>query len=342
MGILHGKKESSDKKTILLRADMDALPIEEDNDLEFKSRNKGVMHACGHDVHTSNLLGVANILSKLKDDFAGTAKFIFQPAEERGGGAREVIKDGVLEDPKVDMAMAMHIVTDKEGTITAGEKYVSANSDGFILRVYGEKAHSSMPQRGVDAINIAAQIIVGLNSIGTKSLDPYEVATFSIGKITGGTASNIVADYVEMEAIVRTITDESKETIFKRVEEISTNIAKSYGGSCEMEIIEGYPSIYNDPDLSRKLISTFEENYYDLTEGMDIEDDGRRNEVNDPVLALTAEDFGFYSRRVPSVYYQVGTGGQGHLHNAKFTVNEDFIKFCTRCMSFAAIDFLNN
>ena len=320
---------------------MDALPINEETDLEFKSKNEGIMHACGHDVHTSNLLGVARILSELKDEFEGTVKFVVQPAEESGGGGREMVEEGVLENPRVDAAIALHIMPNEEGLIKISDKNITSYSDGFILEVKGLKAHTSRPQEGVDAINIAANIVVGLNSILSKNIDPFEVGTFSIGMIEGGKAANIVADNVILSGMIRTTSHEGRSIIKGKIEEISKGIAKAYGGGCDFEFKEGYPSVYNDVELTSGIRDLFTENYSDLVKDIDPEKAKRKDLINaQGATMLGAEDFGFFAQKVPSCFYVVGTGDFAPSHNSKFFVNEDYIKLCTRTMVLAALNYL--
>ena len=268
LGIINGKGKG---KTILLRADMDALPIDEETDLSFKSKNKGVMHACGHDVHTANLLVVSKILSEFKDKWNGTVKLIFQPAEERGGGAKEMIDSGVLDNPKVDFAMALHIMPIESGEMLINSGNITAYSDGFKLNVLGKKAHTRKPEEGIDAINIAAHIIVSLNSIMSKNISPFDRATFSIGKISGGVASNIVANSVELKGMMRSLDSDARDIMKEKIEKMSKGIAESFGGHCEFIFNEGYPSVYNDSESTEKTANIFEENSLEIYTGFDVE-----------------------------------------------------------------------
>ena len=246
IAILKGKGEG---KTLLLRADMDALPLQEEAPVDYISKNPGVMHACGHDFHTANLLGVAMILNEMKDDFSGTVKFVFQPAEENGGGGRSMVNEGVLENPKVDAAMALHVMPELEGIVSLGYGASSAYSDGFTLKIHGKKAHTSKPQDGVDAILIAGHIIVALQSILTRNIDPFAISTFSLGKISGGSAPNIVPDYVEINGMMRNLDKTARQTLIENIEKISKSIAESMGGSLEFLFKEGYPSVVNDTEM---------------------------------------------------------------------------------------------
>ena len=342
LGILKGIDEG---KVLLLRADMDALPISENVDIEFKSKVSNVMHACGHDVHTASLIGVAKILNQLKDEFKGTIKFLFQPGEEKGGGAKKMISLGILNDPKVDSSIALHIMPIKKGKILIPKDVATANSDGFTIKIYGKKAHTSKPGEGVDAINIAAHIVVALNSILAKNIDPFDVATFSIGRIKGGTANNIVPDYAQLNGMIRSLSKVARQTIIERIEELSKGIANSFDGECEFEIRQGYPSIVNDKVLTNKLTENLKGNYFRLIQDIDPEifneNDLKKYIIDDSKPLMTAEDFGFIAGQVPSTYFMVGTGDYAAGHSPDFFVDEKYIKLCTRTMVLAALEYLN-
>lgn len=240
---------------------MDALPLQEEAPVDYISKNPGVMHACGHDFHTANLLGVAMILNEMKNDFSGTVKFVFQPAEENGGGGRSMVNEGVLENPKIDAAMALHVMPELEGTISLGYGASSAYSDGFTLKIHGKKAHTSKPQDGVDAILIAGHIIVSLQSILTRNIDPFAISTFSLGKISGGSAPNIVPDYVEINGMMRNLDKTARQTLIENIEKISKSIAESMDGSLEFLFKEGYPSVVNDTEMV-DLVNNSAREYY--------------------------------------------------------------------------------
>lgn len=343
LGVLKGRKEG---KVVLLRADMDALPLDENVDVDFKSTIKNVMHACGHDVHTANLIGVARILNQLKDQFDGTVKFLFQPAEEKGGGGKKMVELGVLNNPKVDAAIGLHIMPIVSGIILIPKDVVTANSDGFTIKIYGKQAHTSKPEEGIDAINIAAYIVVALNSILAKNIDPFDVATFSIGKINGGRANNIVPDYVELDGMIRSLSGEARKTIVKRIEELSKGIANSFGGKCEFEFRPGYPSVINDELLTEKIAKEFKDDYLKLIEDIEPEIYNEKNiekyVVDDSKALMISEDFGFIALKVPATYYMVGTGDYAPQHSPKFYVDEKYIKLCTRTMALAALNYLDN
>lgn len=340
LGILEGYEKG---RTVLLRADMDALPIQEELDIEFKSRNPGVMHACGHDIHTANLLGVAKILSEIRDDFKGTVMLMFQTGEEKGGGCKKMLEDGLLQDKFVDAALALHVMPIRNGEILLSKGNITAYSDGFTVKIFGKSAHASRPQDGVDAIGIAGHVIVALNSILSKNIDPRAVATFSIGTIQGGRANNIVPDYVEIVGMIRANTEKSRDVIREKLCSIPKGIAKSFGGDSETEIREGYPSIVNDERLVEKVRGVFRLNYIDMVK--DIDASITEEDVNSYLVEhgplMTADDFGYLSQIIPSVYYMVGTGNYAPQHSSKFFADEKYIKLCTRTMAVGVLRLLD-
>lgn len=340
-GVLGILKTNGKGKTLLIRADMDALPIDEETDLSFKSKNKGLMHACGHDVHTANLLVVAKVLNEFKDGLNGTIKFLFQPAEERGGGVKDMISLGVLENPEVDASIALHIMPIKQGRILINHGNITAFSDGFKITVNGKKAHTRKPEEGIDAINIAAHIIVALNSIISKNISPLDSASFSIGKINGGSATNITADKVELKGIMRSLDSESRKIMQRKIEEISKGIALSFGGMCKVSFNEGYPSVYNNEYLTEHISKTFKNSALNIYKGLNIENPIEYI-LRDAQPIMASEDFGFFSEKIPTLYYMIGTGDTAPGHSSRFLVDEDYIKLCTRTMVIASVVYLND
>lgn len=336
-GIVALLKGKTGEKTILLRADMDALPLTEEAKVSYISKNPGIMHACGHDYHTANLLGVAMILSKMKDHFNGTIKFVFQPAEENGGGGRAMVNEGVLENPKVDAALALHVMPDSEGVISLNYGPISAYSDSFTLKIFGKKAHTSKPHEGVDAILIAGHIIVSLQSILTRNIDPFSISTFSLGKISGGNAPNIVPDFVEINGMMRNLNKESRNILISNIEKISKSIAESMGGYLEFIFKEGYPSVTNDPFLT-DIVKDSTIEYFSSFMPKNIYKKYLNFSAN-PMLG--AEDFGFFTKKVPSCFFMVGAGNYAPAHNPFFQINDEEIIETTLCiMSSAVLNFL--
>lgn len=335
---IHGSKPG---RTLLLRADMDALPIQEQNDLPFRSKNDSVMHACGHDVHTANLVGVARILYELRNSWSGTIRLVFQPAEENGGGGREMIRAGILDDIPIDASIALHtMATAAPGHFSLGWGNVTAYSDKFSIIVHGKQTHSSQPQNGVDAIAIAAQIITAINGILLKDIDPMDRATYSIGTIQGGVAPNIVPDHVEMCGMMRNITAQTREILRGKIASTAEGIARSFGGSAEFLFTEGYSSVYNDPVLTDFVAKQIQDKSPIWLEGIEGKPHAEEWLVRETRPILGAEDYGFYTQRIPSCFYRVATGDAAPAHSPHFLVQEPYIKLCTRSMASLAISYL--
>lgn len=342
-GIVADLTGSAPGKTLLLRADMDALPLDEETDLPFRSQNPGVMHACGHDVHTANLVGVARILSELRPYWKGKVRFVFQPAEESGGGGREMIREGIFDDCHVDASIALHtMATLPPGHISIGWENVTSYSDRFTIIVHGKKTHSSRPENGVDAISIAAQIIVAMNGILLKNIDPMDRATYSVGSIQGGTAPGIIPDRVEMVGMMRNVTGETRAVMRKKIEETACGIAKAMGGSAEFLFREGYPSVYNDPALTDFVAEHIEKHIGSWLGGIVEQPDRDDWLVREKLPIMGAEDYGFYTHKVPSCFYRVATGDAAPAHSPQFRVEDRFIRLCTRSMASLAVAYLND
>jgi amidohydrolase len=338
IGIIEGRRAG---KTVALRADMDALPLQENSGVAFESVNPGVMHACGHDFHTANLLGVAHILSSLRQEWDGTLKLIFQTGEENGGGAREMIKEGILENPRVEALVGMHVLPAPMGRLSLGCGASTAYSDRITLAIKGKKAHTSKPQEGVDAIVIAAQVINALQTVLSRQIDPAEIATFSFGKINGGTASNIVPDFVEIIGTMRSSSPEIRKTLQTSIAKMASSIAAGMGGECAVAFREGYPAVINDvkltnlvKDVACSLYGEIEKKTPEVLSGPIreiIKIDGPR---------LAAEDFGFYSQKAPSCLYWVGIGSLISLHSSEFMIHEGIAKITLPLMSAIALAIL--
>lgn len=337
VGLLRGYHEG---RTIALRADMDALPLNEATGLEYASQNPGVMHACGHDTHTAMLLGTACVLSEMRDKLNGNVKFIFQPAEELNptGGAPGMIRDGVLENPNVDAILALHVWPLYEtGKIVTRSGSLMAASDRIFLTVNGQTAHGSRPDQGVDAIVAASHVITGLQSIISRSVSPLDSAVLTIGTIHGGYRYNVIPDCVKLEGTVRTLNPNVQNQMPELITRTAKNIAASFGASCEVEYVKGYPPMMNDPELTAIVCESV-----------------RRHIGNDALIVaeqpdLTAEDFAFFARERPSVMAWLGcrptnisVRDMAMLHNTKFCPDESCfvygIDFFTGCV----IDYLNS
>lgn len=335
VGVLEG---AGDGPCIALRADMDALPMEEKTGHPCSSQVKGVMHACGHDVHTAVLMGAALVLSEIKDQFAGSVKFVFQPAEEFNptGGAPGMIDGGVLQNPDVDGIIGLHVWPSLQtGTVATKEGALMGASDRLFLTVKGRGAHGSEPDNGVDAIAISSQVITALQTIVSRNVSPLDAAVVTIGTIKGGDRYNVIAEEVHLEGTVRTVNPETQEKMPQRIEAIAGGIARGMGGDCQMKYIRGYPPLMNDPGLTKKVLSTLAKVV------------GEENIVNVEKPALGGEDFAFFTRKVPGVFLWLGCRPEGvakedmaPLHNNRFLPDENSIPIGVEVLVNCALDFL--
>ena len=324
------KGKNPDKKVIALRADMDALPILEENNVEYKSVNNGVMHACGHDVHTSSLLGVAKILNELKDEFEGTVKLIFQPGEEKlPGGASLMIDEGVLENPKPTKIIGQHVYPDLPcGKIGLRGGMYMASADEIHVTVTGKGGHAALPHKFIDPILISSQIITSLQQIVSRHAKPDIPTVLSFGKINSvGGATNIIPDEVKIEGTFRTMDEEWRERASELMKTMAETIAEAMGGKCDFEVRKGYPFLEND-------IHTTE-----TTKKLAIEYLGQEN-VIDLDLRMTGEDFAYFTQKMPGCFYRLGTGKSTGLHTSTFNVDEKSLEIGMGLMSWVTINSL--
>jgi amidohydrolase len=318
-------------RVIALRADMDALPIKEQNEVPYKSRVQGVMHACGHDVHMASLLGVARILMELRDELQGTVKLIFQPSEEQyPGGAIGMISEGVLEDPRPDLIIGQHVYPELEAGMTGmrGGFYM-ASTDEIFITVRGKGGHAATPHRVVDPVLVIAHIVVALQQIVSRNANPTTPSVISFGKVCADGRTNIIPDEARLEGVMRTFDEEWREEMKSRITAMATSIAKGMGAECEVFIDKGYPAVYNDPaatDRARKYAVEYlgESNVADLDQRM------------------TAEDFSYYQQQVPGVFYRLGImnkekGITSNLHTSTFDVDESSLITGMGTMAWIAI-----
>ncbi|ADY53214.1 amidohydrolase [Pseudopedobacter saltans DSM 12145] len=329
LGIIKGGLPSD--KVIALRADMDALPIFETNDVVYKSKNEGVMHACGHDVHTSSLLGTAAILSKLKNEFGGTIKLMFQPAEEvLPGGASIMIKDGALENPKPQAVLGQHVMplieTGKVG-IRPG-KYM-ASSDELYITIKGKGGHGAQPQENIDPVLIMAHTLTALQQIVSRNADPRIPSVLSFGKVIADGATNVIPNEVVIHGTFRTLDEEWRKSAHIKMKKMAESIAEGMGGSCEFKIVNGYPFLVNE----EKLTARVKQNLVDYL--------GAEN-VIDLDIWMAAEDFAYYSQVSDACFYRLGTGNKergitSSVHTPTFDIDENALKISTGLMAYSAI-----
>lgn len=333
-GVVSNLNLGKGKKTLMLRADMDALPIQEETNFEFKSKNPGVMHACGHDVHTSILLGVSKVLNEIKDEINGNVKFVFQPAEENNptGGAPLMIKEGVLENPHVDNAVALHVWDYPIGTIALKPNAMMSESNRIVITIKGQASHASKPHEGHDAIVCAAYLITQLQTIVSRAIDPSDVVVLTLSKINGGVRYNVLPSEVSIEGTVRCSSVEACEILPDKIEEFVKDVCKIHGCDYEYKFNHGYPVTMNDPKLTKlvkkSIINSMGE---DSLIEMDNPDTG-------------GEDFSFFAKEVPSCFMFLGCKSEKNedtciLHNSKFNCDEDCIKIGIKTMVNIVIDY---
>lgn len=332
--LIEGK--NPDSKTVALRADMDALPIEETNDVPYKSKNEGVMHACGHDVHTSCLLGAARILTSVKDQFEGTVKLIFQPGEEKNpGGASLMIKDGALENPRPDRMLGQHVMPYiSVGKVGFREGQYMASADEVYLTVKGKGGHAALPDKVIDPILIASHILIALQQVVSRNADPKKPTVLSFGTIHGGQAQNIIPEEVKLSGTFRALNEEWRFEAHKRITTIAQGVAESMGGSCDVNIDVGYPYLTNDVETTR-IARNAAEAYL-----------GEENVVNLD-LWMGAEDFAYYTHEVPCSFYRLGTGNEAKgttngVHTPNFNIDEDAIEIGIGMMAWLALNQLKS
>lgn len=330
-----GTLKGNGSKTIAIRADMDALPIQEENDVEYASQIPGRMHACGHDVHTAILLGTAKLLANMRDKLKGNVKFIFQPAEETTGGALPMIEEGVLENPKVDAIIGLHVDPELQVGqigITYGKAY--ASSDMFDIIVKGKSSHGAEPHKSVDSIVIAANIVNMLQTVVSRKANPLSPLVLTIGTIEGGYARNIIANKVRMSGIIRMMEEEKRDEIVEMVEKICDNTAKAMGGEVEFKRTIGYPCLVNHKGMTDLIKETA---FPLLGEGNVIE----------VAPTMGVEDFAYFLQKVPGSFYKLGCGNKEKgidkpIHNNQFNIDEECIKIGLAVHVSTVLKYLNS
>jgi len=329
--VLRGGKPG---KTLLLRADMDALPIEEENDVEYRSTVAGTMHACGHDGHTAILLGAARALYARRDEIPGTIVFCFQPAEEGRGGARRMIEDGVLEDPAVDAAIGLHLISDfNVGTAVAIDGPCLSAADRFNVKIQGRGGHGAMPHTTVDALLIAAEVVTTLQNLVAREVNAQQAAVVSVGTLHAGTtAANIIADSATLSGTVRWFDADVGDLLATRIPEVIQGIATTLRGSAEVEYRRGGKATVNDS------------NVVSIVQGALAEVVGEENVLTGPRL-MGSEDFSEFTHRLPSTFFFVGsrddaTGKNIAHHHPRFDIDERCLPLGVEMMTLAALRWL--
>ena len=344
VGVLKGNKPGP---VVAVRADMDALPVTEETDLPFKSTVKttyldkevGVMHACGHDIHTSVQLGVASVLASMKRSLPGTVKFIFQPAEEgpppgEEGGAELMLKEGVFDNPKPSAVFGLHT----HAALEVGELGLTigpamAAVDQFIITIKGKQSHGAYPHKSVDPIIMATEVVTAFQTIRSRSLSPLEPSVVTVGIIRGGERFNIIPEEVHLEGTVRTYDPEVQDMVEKRMNEILKGITLAYGGSFELNNERGTPATINNPELCKQMIPTLERVV------------GKDNlKMMDPVMG--GEDFAIFANEVPGIYYRLGVvkpgTTSGWIHTPTFRADDSCLEVGIRAMSNMVVDYLRS
>jgi len=314
--VLEGEKPGP---TIGFRADMDALEVTEQVDVPFKSKHKGIMHACGHDFHVAILIGAAKILSSHKENLEGKIIFVFQPAEEAPpGGAQELVKKGLFKDFEIDRMMALHVARDLEvGHIQITPGYSSANTDGAVIEIHGESCHGATPNKGVDAVMIGAQLVVALQSIVSRNVDPLDAAVISVGILEGGELDNSIADKATLKITIRSLTQKTRELLKKKVYQVTQGICQTFGAEATIDYQEGYPAVYNDDKVIKQIKDTAAE----------VLGKERIHEV--PQSNMGGDDYAYFLQEVPGAIFLLGGAFPDKKnyphHSPFFQINENCI-----------------
>ena len=332
-------KGSKPGPVVAVRADMDALPIQESIDVPYKSQTPGVKHACGHDAHTTIELGVAEVLSKMRSEISGTIKFIFQPAEEgppagEEGGARLMIKEGALENPSPSAIFGLHVTPDAEvGTVRYNVGPAMASSDRFRITIHGKGSHGAQPQNGIDAIVVASECVTALQTIRSRRIDMMEPLVISVGIIQGGNRFNIIADEVKLEGTIRTLNEDVRKRVKEMMNETLAGVTSGYGATFDLKIEENAAVTFNEPRLVEESVPSLRRVLGETS-------------VTERKPQMIAEDFSYYQNVIPGFFYFLGVGNQGKgisaaLHTSDFDLDEGSLVIGVRAMSGVLLDYLD-
>lgn len=332
VGLIQGAQSG---KTLLLRADMDALPIQEQTDIPFRSQTEGVMHACGHDVHTAILLGTAYVLNQLKPQLAGNIKLVFQPAEEDTGGAQPMIAAGVMENPQVDACAALHVMSDiPTGTVRVKAGAFMASPDEFDLTIRGRGGHGAHPEAAIDPIALAAQVITALQTLNARFTDPFDPKVISVCAINGGSFYNVIPNEVVLRGTVRVFSQPLREEIPRQIEKIAQGITQAFGGQIQLDYRLMFPPLINDKAMTTLAAAS-------ATKQLG---ESKVHWGTHPSMA--GEDFAYFAEAVPSVFFHLGCAPNGAteappIHSPLFCPDESCIQAGICVMSQLAVDYLS-
>lgn len=329
VALIEGNNPAS--KVIALRGDMDALPIQETNKSEYASVNAGVMHACGHDVHTSSLLGVATLLTQMRNEFSGTVKLLFQPGEEKlPGGASLMIQEGALKNPTISGILGQHVMPHIEvGKVGFRSGIYMASTDEIYVTVKGKGGHGAIPHLNIDPVLISSHLIVALQQLVSRNANPIMPSVLSFGKVIANGATNVIPDTVYIEGTFRTLDEKWRNDAHAKMIKMAEAIAEGMGGKCEFKIVRGYPALVNNPELT----ASARKNAVDYL--------GKEN-VLDLDIWMAAEDFSFYSQQAPACFYRLGVRNEqknitSSVHTSTFDIDEDALKTGVGLMTYMAL-----